>query len=581
MLSVRSAFIIMPEASKELIQGITETFIPRVNEWGPVAEKYIETLTGTEIEVKDYKKGSFAAAGALSEKMLGELLMTVMPPVDMTRPYKGYIAPAQGRESAEKYLGVNLSFNMQGWFLGLISDMFGLGAFKSFRNLPNQISWAFGFGWLSWLVMGTPFRIGIAEPMEVLYNRLYRPKRLLPSQIVKIYHSKPQMREICVDLLKDEGYNDDVIAILLDTERQKLSRTDLAIFWEYGLLAVEEMAQEIASDGYDPDQALVIATQIATKRKMEIIADIEKAAEKAFKAKSIDEPTLRSYMDAAGFDEGEIELTLAKLQLEMLEPPEAAPKEKGLTTGMVGGLYRDGKRTEDWTVLKLSEFNWRPEEIIDFLDYYKPKTPAERSGRELTAGMIGSLFKRELVTQDQAEEMWAQVGVRPDRIPYYVMYYKKPPYVPKEYRPATLFTPTRVGTLYKDGWVTLEEAKSILYELHDIPAEDAELFLVLYAPEVAAEPPAPGLGVYDISTAVAKGTISFEDGVARLVSRGWDADYATSYLRSERAYRVASDAASACILKEITFAEAVSRMVNVGWGRSDAEIYLKARGCTP
>lgn len=560
-------------------QDLFDKYLAQDEEWGAAVTAYFNAMLrpeGSEAYPSPTAGGEIEAIG---EKWLPEVLNLVLPTGYPPTEAGGGLRPQDGVDGAERFLGMNMRFQFQGTIMQLIADMYGLKNLRALGQFPQNFSWAFGFGWLSWLVMGVPFRLAISEPLERYFQKRYRMKDLTLSQIADLYWSDPTFREEGLTRLQELGYTDDDIARLLNKERYKFSRSELEYLWTRDRISFDDVAAELRASGRSPEQANVLAAMIVNKRYWDLIEDLAGEAERGYKKGTITADELRGYLAAAGGKPDEIELRIARLDLARLEPPEAEPKPTGLTRGMIGGLYRDGLRDWDWTLRKLTGLNWDPSEVDDFRDYYLPKEEKPPAPKRATAAMIGKLYKTRQLTELEARKEWAEAGVIAEDVDLYVKYYAPAPEWPEEFKLPVPMKPATIASLYRRMVITLDEAVYLL-SLLDVDLDDAELYLALHAPpETAAPPERPELGVYEIVTAVARELLDMSEGVARLVERGWGADEAYDYLRVQVAYQVAADVWLDCLNGQITYQQAFDRMVAAGWVPRDAEIYLKAKGC--
>ncbi|GAI68280.1 unnamed protein product, partial [marine sediment metagenome] len=177
-----------PDEAAKLWEKITTTFFEADPVWLEAVGKYMRSLTGFEVDVSDITTGLFTSGEALGEAFLYPMLNLILPggftEAEGGRPQEAKLRPEDGLEGAERFLGTNLRFQMQAWWLHVLGDMQSFGMFKSLKDLPNAISWSYGLGWLSWLVMGVPFRMGISEPLEKYFNLIYRPTELTRKMLI-------------------------------------------------------------------------------------------------------------------------------------------------------------------------------------------------------------------------------------------------------------------------------------------------------------------------------------------------------------------------------------------------------------
>lgn len=567
--------------AKRGFQDLFDKYLASDEEWGALVSGYFDSMLAPEGGAGRPGTAAGQEIEAIGEKWLPQVLNMVLPTGYPPTATGEKLTPQQGIDGAERFLGMNMRFQMQGTVMQLVADMYGLKNLRALGQFPTNFSWAFGFGWLSWLVMGVPFRLGISEPMEKWFRAYYRSKELTLAQIADFYWQDPAFREEGLQRLIEMGYTDDDLHRVLDKARKKLSRTEIADFVQWYDFTEQNITDELIASGHDPDTAAALATITYHKRSQALIESIAKAAEGQYKKGTITSGDLQGYLDAAGYKSDEISLILSRLELEKLEPPSAEPKEIGLSRAMVGGLYRRGERDRSWTLLKLSELNWDPSEIDDFLDYYKPDAEKEETGKALTAAMIGRLYKRGWIAQINAEELWSEINVRASHIPLYVRYYTRPWDVPADVPPLKLLSPESVGQMYGAGILNLANATSMLVE-GGLNEYDAQLYLLLFAVEAEEEEAKqPALTIWEIAGAVADGLMSLNEGITRLVTAGYSPTAARNYLTLQVAYRVATNVSIACSAGTMTYAEALAAMINAGWSPADAAIYLQQHWCKP
>ena len=568
----------------EAIEGFSDLFdkyLSTDEEWGSLVTAYFSTMMRPEGGTSPSQGEAGAAIEEIGEKWLPEVLDMVLPTGYPPTETGSCLSPQDGINGAERFLGMNMRFQMQGTVMQLIADMYGLKNLRALSQFPQNFSWSFGFGWLSWLVMGVPFRLGISEPMEKAFRKYYRSKDLTLAQIADFYWQDPNFREEGLQRLKEMGYTDDDIPRVLDKARKKLSKTDMLDLVRYAGMTEQNVIDEINASGHDEGTAQALGKLLFGQQSRKLIEDIARAAERQYKKGTITGGDLQGYLGAAGYKPHESGLILSRLNLERLEPPEAEAKETGLTRAMIGTLYKRGAREIDWVIRKLTEINWSSNDVADFITYYKPDEEKEGSGKSLTAAMIGGLYKRGWIPQIEAERLWKEINVRKSHIPLYTRYYTRPWDVPADVPPLKLLSPETVGEMYGAGILELELAVSMLVE-GGLAGNDARLYLLLFgveAEEEAAKQPA--LTIWEIAGAVADGLMSFSAGLARLVEAGYSQGAANNYLTLQVAYRVATNVSIACSAGDMTYAEALNAMTSAGWSPTDASIYLQQHWCKP
>lgn len=337
-----------PIAARIIMDAIKEAYQTDKQAWLPFTMAYVEQLTGKEFSEEDIAK----LAGPMPEKVfiakigkefLYPLLNLIIPEPPLTED--------KAWDAAERFLGVNLNFQLSAWVLHLIGDIFSLGHLKSLKDLPNAINWSFGLGWLSWLVMGPVFRTTIVEPMEWDLNQMYRPK--LPS-------ITQAARMLIADLIDAadyryiaarQGYNADFTDATLKLEEAKLELSTLEKFYRLGWLSFDELNQELALKGFSKHRRAFVANYIIAKQRLELIQDIADEAIKAYQDGVIPEATLRAYLEAANYDPQaqDLVIALANLKKARAKKPSDALIKKAYKKGKINRLTaKDMLITRGW-----------------------------------------------------------------------------------------------------------------------------------------------------------------------------------------------------------------------------------------
>jgi len=209
----------------------------------------------------------------------------------------------------------------------MIGDAMSFGMFKSLKDLPNAISWSFGIGWLSWLVMGPPFRMGIAAPMEKFFSRMYTPELLATAQAIEACKKGLMTYDEFVSECLDRGIDPNRANILYQIAEKDLSDGDIKSLVELGWMDEADVKEELVRRAYDPNRASVLARLIVEDRKIAIIKDIVKEAGKLYKDRVMDEGTFRRYLETLNYNTEEQGLELTRISLERKERRYLTPAQ--------------------------------------------------------------------------------------------------------------------------------------------------------------------------------------------------------------------------------------------------------------
>jgi len=311
-------------AAQWMYTGIIHTF-PALSMWildwslaaiGKMREEivkwillYIKETTGVELPPRDYTgydlhKLSEEFQKHFATSLLDSMLNLIMPDEPLT--------PEKGKESAERFLRVNLAFQVDAWLLHVIADIASLGKLKALKDLPNAISWSYGIGWLSWLVMGTPFRIGIADPLEKLYNWKYTPASYTMAQLCRLKTAHLISDKEFLDTARYLGYDQTKAYNLWIDSLAEFSDTDLRDLYYEGLITKDDIVYYLNRRGYHDTRAKAIATLITTDRTRELRQDLANELLRAYREDRVTESQVRSILQLEGWNDTDIDLALNK-----------------------------------------------------------------------------------------------------------------------------------------------------------------------------------------------------------------------------------------------------------------------------
>jgi hypothetical protein len=302
-----------PGRAFELMKRISASYFTPPEEWAGFIAAYMEQMTGAKISIEDIIAGGASGAGRAATEKLGEAFVTPLLNLIMPEPP---ITPKDGVDAAERYLGVNLQFQMSAWFLHVLGDMQSFGIFKSLKDLPNAISWSFGLGWLSWLVMGTPFQMGISDPLREHFNRVYKPERFSVAQNTEALQKGLITAQEFVDNMRFLGWTDDRIQILYQLAKKDPSEANLKKLYNLGILTEEEVKREVKARGYSDAWTNLLTQLITRDREVDQRDKLLSELENLFVNGVVDESIIRDGYSRAGWKEREIELAIQKLEAE-------------------------------------------------------------------------------------------------------------------------------------------------------------------------------------------------------------------------------------------------------------------------
>ena len=316
-----------PEEAKNIAARISNIYFDASSSWILFARDYMENMTGNQIDpaIIDKLIGSKinltgkVMAEEIGKEFLTPMLGMIMPGTpdwnkirkDANLPKSAQYAqlknlnPSDGLLGAERFLGVNLQFQLQAWMLHFIGDTVSMGSMKSLKDLPNAISWSYGIGWLSWLVMGTPFRVAIAEPLEKLLNMLYRQKDLPPAQMIKAFRQGKVTNDELWRVMREAGFTDELIGIQIEQDTEKLPVSVLKDLLLTKRKDEKIIREELKASGFNPARIDTMLDSWKRERKDKILNRWAEECIDAYEKRVIDKPTLRKALKTAGWEDVE------------------------------------------------------------------------------------------------------------------------------------------------------------------------------------------------------------------------------------------------------------------------------------
>ncbi|RLI81679.1 MAG: hypothetical protein DRP01_10665, partial [Archaeoglobales archaeon] len=262
--------------------------------------------------------------------------------------------------------------------LGAIFDTLGktriLGSklgLDAMGRLVTNISWTFGLGWLTWIVMGPIFRYGIAQPITRELRKRVRDRDLTLSQIQELLRrgieGLERFRERCVEL----GYKDRDIDKLIELSYRLLTLTDLRRLYEHGKITYEQFVGELSALGYHPDKLEEkLESELLSVRGSELRSYVSEV-EDLFVAGYRSEDELVKAYDFAGYEPLVKQLRLYRAQHRKED------RINDLRVKEVEYAFREGKISEEEAIARLSEFIKDPQYIEALIALWKQRMKPE------------------------------------------------------------------------------------------------------------------------------------------------------------------------------------------------------------
>ncbi|GAG21372.1 unnamed protein product, partial [marine sediment metagenome] len=247
------------------------------------------------------------------------------------------------------------------------------GMFKSLKDLPNAISWSYGLGWLSWLVMGVPFRMGISEPLEKYFNMVYRPTELTRKQLIDAAMAGFIPEDDMVDKLREMGYDEGLISVIINMELDTLSAAELRKFLLYGLEMHDDITMWYRRRGHPPGEAASLAWCLADEESQSIRQQIAREALSNYQDETFTWAQTEPYLTAAHYKPQERSLMRTLADMRRIPKPAKEPTARSLTAAQIGARYRDKHIDRIEAEALLTALPYQADQINLFLAGYEPE----------------------------------------------------------------------------------------------------------------------------------------------------------------------------------------------------------------
>ena len=360
MWSFHGMVRIAPDQAAWIAKRIVDTYYLGGAEWAPFISRYLEQMTGSAISIEDITHHRLMGDQREAMEAIGRRFLDPMLGLIMPTPEQAETEPMAG---AERFMSANLQFQMSAWLLHLLGDTMSFGMFKSLKDLPNAISWSYGIGWLSWMVMGPVFRAGITAPMEKKFAEYYRQAPLSNAQIVDAFYSGRKSAEETYRELAQSGLKDKDIETYINLARKRLPQAVMEYLIRKGFRDKDALLQYYKDQSYTQEDAEAMVEQLLTSKKRELISKIADRMEELYKAGIVSPSELKQYYVDTNLDDEEQNLALTLLDLD-------AVGTKELTDSQIARLYQQKVYTYQQALDRLKKRYTYEQDAIDFLKLY-------------------------------------------------------------------------------------------------------------------------------------------------------------------------------------------------------------------
>lgn len=216
---------------------------------------------------------------------------------------KGPVSYREAQQNAIEFFTVTGDLNVIASIFDIIGDIEILGTKlpgRAVARMISNISWTFGFGWMSWVVLSPVLRASIADPIAREINKITRSRNWTATEIRELYEYGIDNLDEHVEELAELGYSDDKILKLVELMKKRVMSsevrgwvTDMANAYVKGYITDDELIRAIEMAYWTDEERAFRYWEEKTRRETEIIDLKVKEIERAFKSGKIDENTAR------------------------------------------------------------------------------------------------------------------------------------------------------------------------------------------------------------------------------------------------------------------------------------------------
>jgi len=303
---------------------------------------------------------------------------------------QGRVTVKEAKQNAIEFFTLTGDLNLIATIFDIIGDIEILGSKlpgRAVGNFIRNISWTFGLGWMTWVVMSPILRTSIADPLETEMRFITRSTGWTRTDIRELYEYGIDKLEEHVQHLAELGYSDDKIEKLLEIMKKMVIReearrfvTDMANSYAKGYITDDELMQAIELAYWTNEERTFRYMEEKTRRESEIIDLRVKEIERAFKTGKIDENEARSRLSEFIVEPRIIEAYIALWEQyrkpeELVDPLEEATQRLERLKIRIEGLNKQIMHLE---VIKQQQLDVYDAEIDELKTRLETKITAAR-----------------------------------------------------------------------------------------------------------------------------------------------------------------------------------------------------------
>lgn len=230
----------------------------------------------------------------------------------------GKLAPphSEATERARAFVGFVTALGALPQLTSAIAEITSVGQIDKLGDNAAQVYFNLGLGFLTWQTMAPILEAAILQPLEIDVQKQWRGKRFSINELQQLYSLGAISRDQLTEGLREAGWRDSDIALVIELAYKDLSRSELVELYHNGKLSLEILTARIRAQGYSPeDVELILSLEVrddVSDDKKESISVLTSA----FKEGLLPERDFRAALEDQNYTPREINLRVTLIRYQ-------------------------------------------------------------------------------------------------------------------------------------------------------------------------------------------------------------------------------------------------------------------------
>jgi hypothetical protein len=245
--------------------------------------------------------------------------------------------PDVGRQNAERMLGFSIATALES-FIGQVTAEAPLMRFiPNWADLDDLLSQNLGLGRANRRVIGPLLKTLVVDPFTWDLNRRFAPHKFSPSELLRLKNRRIVDDGEFEEQMSWMGFSKEASGRFQVLNTTYPGAGDISRMLELTLISEEQAKAIFQAQGFSETGSAAMVTLAKEDRVRSINTAMESVGRDMYRGREIDEPELRSILQAAGRAPGEIDAFLGLAQLERSRPRELprGDVEDGFRRGLI------------------------------------------------------------------------------------------------------------------------------------------------------------------------------------------------------------------------------------------------------